>query len=140
MRRTVYFVFSALLCVIIILAGCSKSSNTDSTSETNSKTPAGHAQSAKPAENSNTAGTGGSEEMLHKKMDPPVTITTARYIASNMEFKEGEDIADNVFTRWLKSDLGIDLKTLWSVSTAGNSDAYTTKLRLSLSAGQPLPD
>lgn len=72
------------------------------------------------------------------KYTEPVTLTTVFPISSNLKFKNGENIEDNVHTRWAKETLGIDIKYLWTVSEQNN--AYETKLRLMLTAGEEMPD
>lgn len=68
----------------------------------------------------------------------PVSITTVFPIPSNLKFKNGENIENNVHTRWAKETLGIDIKYLWTVTDQNN--AYQTKLRLMLTSGQEMPD
>jgi len=70
------------------------------------------------------------------KYDPPVTLTTVGCRPA-LKFRDGETIEDNVHTRWAKDTLGIDIKFLWS---APNGDDCKTKLSLSLTANEPLPD
>ncbi|WP_409342361.1 sugar ABC transporter [Paenibacillus sp. MBLB4367] len=72
------------------------------------------------------------------KFDPPVTITTVRGLPAAATFKNGETIDDNVHSRWVKDKLGIEIKNLWSVVNTNN--AYDTKLKLALSANEPMPD
>lgn len=72
------------------------------------------------------------------KYDPPVQITTVRQVGPEVKFKNGESLDDNVFTRWLKDRMGIGIKTLWTTPTT--NDAYKTKIMLTLSANEPLPD
>jgi putative aldouronate transport system substrate-binding protein len=72
------------------------------------------------------------------KLDPPLTFTTIRYESPAMTFREGENITDNVHTRWAKETLGVEIKTLW---TGGLTDgSYDTKLKLMLASGDELPD
>ena len=71
------------------------------------------------------------------KFDPPITITTARVVGSDYTFINGEDINNNVHNKWAKDKLGIEIKDLWD--TADNA-AYHTKLRLSLTTQDQLPD
>ncbi|MGO4181299.1 extracellular solute-binding protein [Paenibacillus sp. TAF43_2] len=68
----------------------------------------------------------------------PVSITTVFPITTNLKFKNGENIDNNVHTKWAKDTLGIDIKYLWTVSDQNN--AYQTKLRLMLTSGQEMPD
>ncbi|MDF2815650.1 MAG: sugar transporter [Paenibacillus sp.] len=76
--------------------------------------------------------------VVNGKFDPPVTITTVRGVPSAATFKNGETIEDNVHTRWAKETLGIEIKSLWSV--VNTNSAYDTKLKLALSANEPMPD
>lgn len=85
-----------------------------------------------PQESQQAAGADGD------KFDPPVTITTVRSIPSDVKFKNGETVEDNVHTRWTKDKFGINLKYLWTVS--GPNETFETKLRLSLSSGEKFPD
>ncbi len=55
-----------------------------------------------------------------------------------LKFKNGETIENNVATKWAKDTLGIDIKSLWSVTDTNN--AFATKLRLAMSSGQEMPD
>ena len=66
----------------------------------------------------------------------PITITTVEEIVPSMAFKNGDTPTNNWHTRWAKEKHGIDFKYLWTA----NSNAYLTKLRLSLTANEPLPD
>ncbi|MFS0724265.1 extracellular solute-binding protein [Paenibacillus sp. 1P07SE] len=72
------------------------------------------------------------------KFDPPVTLTTVKALGPNLKFREGETIEDNIYTRIVKEQLGIDIEYLWTTSVLEN--AYETKLMLSLSSGEQLPD
>ncbi|MFD1905069.1 hypothetical protein ACFSQ7_15020 [Paenibacillus rhizoplanae] len=72
------------------------------------------------------------------KYTEPVTISTVFPIASSLKFKNGENIENNVHTKWAKDTLGIDIKYLWTVSDQNN--AYETKLRLMLTSGEKMPD
>lgn len=69
------------------------------------------------------------------KYDPPVTITAGRKARPNIKFIEGEDYTDNVFSRELKSRLGIDLQYDWIV----DESQYETKVNLAIASGD-IPD
>ncbi|MBD2848101.1 extracellular solute-binding protein [Paenibacillus sp. IB182496] len=69
--------------------------------------------------------------------DGPIVITVGGLSDSTVEFKDGEDLEDNVYTRWLKEEKNIDLQYEFVVSKA---EDYATKLRLALSSGSRLPD
>ncbi len=72
------------------------------------------------------------------KYDPPIKLTTVWGIDPELKFKNGEMIDNNVATRWAKETLGIEIRTLWSVTDSNN--AFATKMRLALTSGEPLPD
>lgn len=77
-------------------------------------------------------------KIVNGKFDPPVTITTVRRMAGAVKFKNGETIDDNVHYRWVKENLGIEIKNLWSVKDTNG--AYATKLKLALSSNEKMPD
>ncbi len=77
-------------------------------------------------------------ESAEGKFDPPIAITTVWGIDPELKFKNGESIENNVATRWAREMLGIDIKTLWSVTDSNN--AFATKMRLALTSGGQLPD
>ncbi|WP_438446358.1 extracellular solute-binding protein [Gorillibacterium sp. sgz5001074] len=108
-----------------ILAACSsddadEAASSASVSPKASVQPVDHAQQAK------------------KKFDPPVTITTA-IIEEQRDnaFKPGETMENNVFTKWLKESMGIEVKFDFIV---GKQTDYDTKIRLLLASGEKLPD
>jgi putative aldouronate transport system substrate-binding protein len=76
--------------------------------------------------------------MKDGKYDPPVTITTVKGITPAIKFRTGENIDNNVMTKWAKERLGIEVKYLWSVTDTNN--AFETKMRLALSSNEPMPD
>lgn len=130
-------VIAALLVVGLIAAACSKG-NAPSASPSNS--PSAGSVSESPAATQTESGAPTAEpEQKPVKFDPPVTITTVRSVSANATFRDGENIDDNVHTRWMKDNLGIVIKNLWTTPEAQNN-AYQTKLRLALSSNEPLPD
>lgn len=84
------------------------------------------------------AGSGDSTGWKDGKYDPPITLTTIKGVDPSTKFKKGETIEDNVHTRLVKEKLGIDIKYDWTVTNS--NEAYKTKLRLMLSAGDRMPD
>ena len=69
--------------------------------------------------------------ILRLRLRPPVQWV------GDYTFINGEDINNNVHNKWAKDKLGIEIKDLWD--TADNA-AYHTKLRLSLTTQDQLPD
>jgi len=72
------------------------------------------------------------------KFVPEVTLTNVRTLGDDVRFKNGETIDNNAFTKWMKERLGINVKYLWTTPVA--NDAFKTKLTLSMTANEPLPD
>ncbi|NMO95068.1 extracellular solute-binding protein [Paenibacillus lemnae] len=79
-----------------------------------------------------------SENVYKEKYDPEVTISTVWGIDPTLQYKNGETIENNVATKWAKEKMGINIKTLWSITDTNG--AFGTKLRLSMSSGQDMPD
>ncbi|MEF2244783.1 extracellular solute-binding protein [Paenibacillus sp. IITD108] len=122
MKRKSLTVVLAVIMLLSLLAACGKSSIGNSNTS-----PSANKESAAP-ESSPSA----SPEVASE----PITITTAGCILGTEKFKEGETLEDNVTTRWAKEELGIEIKYLWTTS----AEQCVTKLRLSLSSNEPLPD
>jgi putative aldouronate transport system substrate-binding protein len=131
-RKPIILLLIALLVATVASACSSKSSNDEGTGSSSAAT-------ASPQASQN----GGAAEpeglpMEGEKYSPAVTMTTVRGVGPSVTFAEGETIEDNVHTRWVEENLGIKIDYLWTTSTA--NDAFKTKLRLSLSANESLPD
>jgi len=124
----------AAVMLVSTLAACSSGNNggnADKQANNATKQPAATTEG-------NQAGNEGSESSYRDKYDPPVTITTVWGIDPELKFKNNETIENNVATKWALDTLGIDIKTLWSVTDSNN--AFQTKMRLSLNSGNDIPD
>lgn len=119
-----------LLAVILIASACS-SSNTPSNTPSKGQNGNGNEQSGDNE-------TPGGLSIVNGKFDPPVTLTTVKALGPNLKFRDGETIEDNIYTRLVKEQLGIEMDYLWTISSLEN--AYQTKLMLSLASGEQLPD
>ncbi|PDO10923.1 MAG: sugar ABC transporter [Candidatus Reconcilbacillus cellulovorans] len=117
----------AAIVLAIASAGCSGKT----------KEPAG-SSGASPSAQTSSQATGAGQSAYKDKYDPPVTITTVWGVDPALTFKNGETIENNVATRWALETLGIQIKTLWSVTDTNG--AFATKLRLAMSSGQEMPD
>ncbi|MFS0723023.1 sugar ABC transporter [Paenibacillus sp. 1P07SE] len=119
---------SYTLCMLLIasmLAACS-----------NSGTGNEPANPVTPAAN---GAAGSTDESPYKdKYDPPVAISTVWGVDPALTFRDGESIENSVATRWALETLGIEVKSLWSVTDTNN--AFVTKVRLAMSSGQQMPD
>jgi putative aldouronate transport system substrate-binding protein len=63
-------------------------------------------------------------------------LSTVFSLSPSLQFKNGENIEDNVHIRWVREHLGIDIRYLW---TAPES-TFTTKLKLHLLNNKQMPD
>ncbi|AOZ92373.1 extracellular solute-binding protein [Paenibacillus crassostreae] len=113
-----------LLMVVAIVAGCSGNKN-EGSQVTDKNQPA-------------TSETANIENAYKDKYDTPVTITTVWGVDPELKFKNGETIENNVATQWAKDTLGIEIRSLWSVTDTNG--AFATKMRLAMSSGQEMPD
>ncbi|WP_163578940.1 extracellular solute-binding protein [Gracilibacillus saliphilus] len=69
--------------------------------------------------------------------DGLTTITTVRTQDDGTVYKDGEDVNDNVVTRWAEEELDINFEYLW---TRPNDEQYNQQIRLMMSSNEPLPD
>jgi len=69
------------------------------------------------------------------KYDPPISISTVRSIDATMKLPEGQTYEDNVWSRALAQDLGIDVKVNWTA----DGTQYDNKLNVTIASGD-LPD
>lgn len=125
-------VLSLSIGLLPTLAACSSNDNHNS-----SGNPASTGSSASASDSGQA---GQSTELWNQKFDPPVTITTAVVddgTSRGNAFKPGESMEDNVNLRWMKENMGINVKYNFIVS---KPEDYDTKLRLLLSSGGKLPD
>jgi len=135
MRRKIRKSLAVLL--ILTLVGALAASCSDKKNDSSSP-PSGSASPTAAVTESAEAPKDEGLPMKDGKYDPPVEITTVRQVGPEQKYKNGESLDDNVYTRWLKDKLGIEVKTLWTTPTT--NEAYKTKLMLTLSANEPLPD
>lgn len=123
-----------LLCMIVLMAGslvgCSGNHAANGNQPTDASKSTTGAMSINTASNSDNA--------YKEKYDPEVTITTVWGVDPELQFKNGESIENNVATKWAKETFGINIKSLWSITDTNG--AFGTKLRLSMSSGQEMPD
>lgn len=111
----------SMIIILTVFAGCSGTSDKTNEKEAETSTP-----------------TESTEAVYKDKYDPPVTISTVWGVDPELKFKNGETIENNVATKWALDTLGINIKSLWSVTDTNGS--FATKLRLAMSSGQEMPD
>ncbi|MDF2834764.1 MAG: transporter substrate-binding protein [Paenibacillus sp.] len=78
---------------------------------------------------------GGMEDGPLGKYDPPITVTTVRSLPDLEEYREGESMDDNLWTRDLESLFGIKVENKWKV----NNKQYNSKITVSMISGD-MPD
>lgn len=71
------------------------------------------------------------------KFVPPVDLITVGAINPDMKFKNGEDLENNVHTRWAEERLGIRIRYNWTIPDFNGT--YANKLRIELAKGN-MPD
>lgn len=123
---------SATLILTGVLAGCGGNNNNAADKGSSNGAPASASSSA------GEASAAADESAYKDKYDPEVTITTVWGVDPTLQFKNGETIENNVSTKWAKEKFGINIKSLWSVTDTNG--AFATKLRLTMSSGQTMPD
>ncbi|MFC3803946.1 hypothetical protein [Cohnella sp. GCM10012308] len=128
------FMFSIAIGLLPALAACSNDSNNKASA---SPSPASTAASPSASASGTTPE---AKELWNQKFDPGVTITTAIVddgTSRGNAFKPGESMEDNANIRWMKDNMGINVKFDFIVT---KPEDYDTKLRLLLSSGGKLPD
>jgi len=110
----------AMLSMVMLLTGCSgKGSN----------------ESASPQATGSVAATADTGQ--NGKYNPPIEITGAQLAESNWVYDAGDDINNNVWTRYFSDKLGISIKLDWN---AAKAEDYTNKLNVIIGSGDKLPD
>lgn len=120
------------------LAACGSNNNNNGGNQPASEKPSNSGGNA--AATTNTGAESGVDETGWdgKKYAEPITLTTVKGVGTNYFFKTGETMENNVLQKYMKDNLGIDVKYDWVVTDT--NDAYKTKLRLMLSSGEKMPD
>lgn len=125
----------AAIMIVTLLAACSSNSNNGGQGGNASGSP----ESSPEATQAPTEAADPNAEAIRKgthKFDPPVTITTVKATDGTFKFKNGENLDNNVHTKWALEELGIQLKNIWE----SPGDQFATKVRLMLTSKESLPD
>lgn len=69
------------------------------------------------------------------KYTPAITVSTVRYMPTITQYRPGDDIYNNVWTREIEQKLGIKIKYDWVI----DQNQYLNKLNLTIASGD-LPD
>ncbi|MBP1991075.1 extracellular solute-binding protein [Paenibacillus eucommiae] len=128
MKRMGGLVLSIIILLAVVLAGCGTGKE-KSAGETASPS-ASEAETSQPKDTPDS-GKGDGDGVY----DPPIEVTTGKYIYGFPIYGEGEDMNNNSWTQYLKENLGIQVKTLWEVPM----DDLEQKTNLMI-ASRDLPD
>lgn len=72
------------------------------------------------------------------KYEPAISINIAQPITDDIQYFKGETAEKNILFDTFSKNMGLDIKVLWSAPV--KNDAFKTKLLLTLSSGEKLPD
>ncbi|MBM7567259.1 extracellular solute-binding protein [Paenibacillus sacheonensis] len=129
-----------ILTTLLLASACSNGNNgsngnTGNTGNTGSKsdTPAVSGNAGADANANKPAS--GMEEGPFGKYDPPITMTTVRSLPDVEEYRKGESLDDNLWTKDFSSILGINVVNKWKV----NNKQYNNKITVSMISGD-MPD
>lgn len=122
MKKIVVILLSVILILSIIFSGCTGS---DTNAETGTETKKESATSQTEPVDTDPFG----------KYDPVKKVTLGRQGGAVSTLPEGDSMEENVWTRSLKEDMGIEIVYDW----IANGDAYDTKVNLCIASNQ-LPD
>lgn len=112
-------VFAVVIMMVLSMAACG---------ERGTNTPGGNTNATvtpTPAESDN----------LLAKYDPPIEMTAWRFLNNGIQFKEGDDIENNIWIDYYREVFGINLKYDWVVP----EEQFEQKMNIAIASGN-LPD
>ncbi|MGN7764532.1 extracellular solute-binding protein [Paenibacillus sp. 22594] len=118
-----------ILATVLVLSGCS-----DKEAQVNNEPKAQETAAGTAGANAGTNAPAGQKD---GKYDPPIEIVAAQLAESNWVYDSGDDINNNVWSRYFSDTLGIKVKLDW---TAAKAEDYTNKLNVIIGSGDNLPD
>ncbi|MHA6480989.1 type 2 periplasmic-binding domain-containing protein [Paenibacillus sp. strain BS8-2] len=133
-KKSVLLTLAAVM-LITMLAACSSGSNDGKNGNQATNKPDGGAEATQAPTEAADSNADAIRNGTYK-FDPPVTITTVKATDGTFKFKNGENLDNNVHTKWALDELGIQLKNLWE----SPGDQFATKVRLMLTSKESLPD
>lgn len=132
-KKLMFFIAAATM--IVMLAACSSNGSNGNQGNASNSSNNGGTEASQPPEVVVDPNAEAIQNGTYK-FDPPVTITTVKATDGTFKFKNGENLDNNVHTRWALEELGIELKNLWE----SPGDQFATKVRLMLTSKESLPD
>lgn len=129
---------SLILAIVLVLSAITACSGSGAGTDGKAANPGADATATAAATDNKGTESASALNIVNGKIEPPVTLTTIRWIDPAATFKNGEDINNNIHYQWAKETLGVEIKNLWTAPSTDNG--YETKQKLMLSANEPLPD
>jgi len=129
-RTRAWTLFLVLSLLSAMLAACSSGSQTK---ETNKPSDEGKEPEAQTEDYG-----GHTAPFANGKFDPAIPMTFVPCTTDDIQYYNGESAENNILFQKTKENLGIEIKTLWSAPN--KNDACKTKILLSLTSKQNLPD
>lgn len=125
--RSSSIITSFLLAIILVLSACSS----NGTDEANNVQPS---DAVEPSETSDVKEPVEKSEPLGK-YDPPIEVSTVRFVNQAFKYDEGKSIDNNIWTDIFEEQYGIKVKNIWVV----DESQYRQKLNISIASGD-IPD
>jgi putative aldouronate transport system substrate-binding protein len=125
-----------LMLTVSVLAACSDNSNSPAPQETKASETQSPGNEGAP----NQTDEQGVETAPFKdgKYDPAIPMNIVVPIGDDTMYFNGETAEKNILFDQFKENLGLDINVLWTAPT--KNEGFKTKLLLSLSSGEKLPD
>lgn len=129
--RNILVIMLAL--VMIFAVACTKEEATVDTKPTETEQKSTETKETEKVEDEKVEDTIPFDPMA--KYDPPIVITSIKGIPDGLQFAEGEDFENNLWSRSIEEQLGITIKFLWSAP----ANQFEQKLSIAV-ASNDLPD
>lgn len=130
----------AIFLILSVLVACS--SNSKSTNDQAADKPTTETKASETANNEQTQEAAGSATetapFINGKYEPAIPMNIAVALTDELEYFNGDSAEKNILFDQFKENLGIDINVLWTAPVT--NEAFKTKLLLSLSSGEQLPD
>lgn len=133
-KLAVALIMTMLLATVAACAG--NKNNTASPTPGASPAASAGAESSAPA--SSPESSAETAPFIDGKYDPPIPMNIVMAVSDNIQYFNGDTAEKNILFEVVKENLGIDMNVLWSAPT--KNEGFKTKLLLSLSSGEQLPD
>ncbi|MBP1989684.1 extracellular solute-binding protein [Paenibacillus eucommiae] len=126
---------ACILLLTVVLSGCSAGDKVKTT-PTNDISDAGEIAAKETNDPQKNKDSQEAEDAKSGKYDPPIEITTVSDYTTLVKFADGDDINNNIWTRYIEETYGIKVKRKWSTTSATES---ISKTNLMIASGD-LPD